>query len=156
MAANGGDTHGVVSSCKVSHGQTQISCQMMPLLRAAPPVMRPENQPWPPPPSAIVSSPDSLNRWLQLAVQVKSEMLDKEADLEHQQFFWAGASLASHITIRQQLANLPIAVKLQLFVSMVLVGLVISSSVSLFLDGAEPGAGMAELVRRFVRCCRCV
>ena len=103
--------------------------------------MRPENQPWPPPPSAIVSSPDSLNRWLQLAVQVKSEMLDKEADLEHQQFFWAGASLASHITIRQQLANLPIAVKLQLFVSMVLVGLVISSSVSLFLDGAEPGAG---------------
>lgn len=104
---------GVVSSCTVTHANSRVSCEMRPLLISAPPVMRPDGQAWPPPPSAIVATPEALNQWLQLAVEVKKKGVEEETEHEHQTFLFAGASLASHMSIRQQLSNLPLAVKMQ-------------------------------------------
>lgn len=127
---------GLVSSCKVVHGQTEVSCDMLPLLHAAPPGMR--DYQWPPTPAAIVSSPQSLSQWLTLAVQVKSEALAREEDAEHANFFIAGASMARNETFTQQLQRLPNVVKAQIIVILGLIGLIFASSVMLFVVAADP------------------
>ena len=131
---------GIVSSCTVSIGQTKTTCQMRPLFRAAPAAFRSNGAAWPPPPSAITASSQSLIRWLKLAVQIKSESLEDEAELEHQTFFAAATNMRSHSTLTQQLSNLPFAVKLQLLVTLVIVAIVVTESAQLLSYSVDPNA----------------
>ena len=94
---------GVVSRCTVTHARDRISFEMRPMLQQAPPELRQDGAPWPPPPAALVSSADVLNQWLQLAVQVKKKKVEKEATHDRQHYLVAKASLASHMSFGEQL-----------------------------------------------------
>ena len=85
-------------------------------------------------------TPESLVSWLRLAVQVQEEHLEHEAEHESLHFSQAMATLASSVSIRQQLTNLPLAVKGQLMVAFVLIGIVLVESASLLVTGVAPGA----------------
>ena len=76
--AGAGVVSGVVSRCTVTHARDRISFEMRPMLQQAPPELRQDGAPWPPPPAALVSSADVLNQWLQLAVQVKKKKVEEE------------------------------------------------------------------------------
>ena len=101
--AGAGVVSGVVSRCTVTHARDRISFEMRPMLQQAPPELRQDGAPWPPPPAALVSSADVLNQWLQLAVQVKKKKVEEETIHDHQHFLFAKTALASHMSFGQQL-----------------------------------------------------
>ena len=132
FSADGFDSSGQISTCKLTQGSTHVTCELLPLLKSAnlPPALRPEGAPWPPPPSALVSSAETLAGWLKLAVETRAATVEAEAAAEQQQFSQALATglsaFYSHLTLRQQIQNLPTAVKLQVLTALMLIIMVSS------------------------------
>ena len=127
FSAHSFNSGGQISTCKLTQGSMHVTCELLPLLKSTnlPPALKPEGAPWPPPPSSLVSSADTLAGWLKLAVEARAATVEAEAAAEQQQFSQALATglsaFYSHLTLRQQIQNLPTAVKLQVVTALMLI-----------------------------------
>ena len=140
-AAAPGGAGGVVSSCRLSHGGTEVVAELCPLMHAAAASsLRDETGPWPPRPSALVSSNSTLASWLDLAVTQRQGDLEAELESEQALSSLAMASLASRLSLAQTLLNLPVVVQLQLLAAFALVAVLTAESAILLSNASSPDA----------------